>query len=111
MFGDWGYFGEHLHEQRARYNQFCRDLSASKAKLLIIELGAGTAVPTVRYESQRTFTDRQWTSNLIRVNPQADDALVPASCKEDAKGQALELPMDALTALTRIDEAFKLKRK
>ena len=111
MFGDWGYFGEHLDEQTARYKQFSRDLSASKGKLLIIELGAGTAVPTVRYESQRSFTDHRWTSNLIRINPQADDALVPASCKRDAKGQALELPLDALTALTRIDEALKQKRK
>ena len=111
MFGDGGYFGQRRSEQYAHYDRFHAELKASKAKLLIIELGAGKAVPTVRHESEQAFTDSRWTAHFIRINPQAEDAVIPNNLKKNASGKALELPLDALTALTRIDEALEQKRK
>ena len=40
-------------------------------KLLVIELGAGTAIPTVRRESENIA--KYYNGNLIRINPREFD--------------------------------------
>ncbi len=109
MFGDWEYIGNRLNEQEKHYKQFKSNLKATKSKLLIIELGAGTAIPTVRFESERMFVDPSWTAHLIRINPFAEHATVDPYHRKKTQGQALELPLDALVALTLIDQALKKK--
>ncbi|CAF3778410.1 unnamed protein product [Rotaria sp. Silwood1] len=109
MFGDWGYIDGRQAQQYSYYKQFHADLVASKANLVIIELGAGTAVPTVRMESEKMFTDSQWTADFIRINPSAEHSIIKPSYKNKSKGQALELVLDALTALELIDAALKKK--
>ena len=111
MFGDWEYIGNRTNEQRTHYRQFKSSLAAAKSKLLIIELGAGTAVPTVRCESEDTFIDPRWTAHFVRINPFAEHAIINAYHRNKCKGQALELSLDALTALTLIDEALQKKLK
>jgi NAD-dependent SIR2 family protein deacetylase len=111
MFGDWGYISNRLDEQTSNYRQFKTNLSKEKANLLIIELGAGTAVPTVRNQSESMFTDSNWTADFIRVNPQQEHSVVSRRHTKDSKAQTVELTLDALTALTLIDEAIKKKQK
>jgi NAD-dependent SIR2 family protein deacetylase len=111
MFGDWGFIDNRLDQQRAHYEQFKSNIVKAKAKLLIIELGAGTAVPTVRRESEQMFSAPKWTADLIRINPLVEHSIVSPHYKNNSKGQAIEIALDALTALTLIDEAIKKKLK
>ncbi|CAF1442575.1 unnamed protein product [Rotaria sordida] len=86
-------------------------LMFDKSKLLVIELGAGTAVPTVRHESAVTFVDPRWTADFIRINPSAEHSVIESYYRNKTKGQGIEIILDALTALTLIDEAIKKKLK
>lgn len=67
MFGDWNWISHRTSEQGARLQKWLEKLNSFNAKLAIIEIGAGLAVPTVRYKSQRT--GRNLNSTLIRINP------------------------------------------
>ena len=51
MFGDWGWIQNDFQDHN--YATFLKGLAKQKAKPLVIEIGAGKAVPTVRYESER----------------------------------------------------------
>jgi NAD-dependent SIR2 family protein deacetylase len=57
MFGDLEFSDIRLNEQTSHYQTFKSNIIKTKVKLLVIELGAGTAVPTVRHESAVTFID------------------------------------------------------
>lgn len=67
MFGDWNWIAERSARQAARHNSFLSMLKKEKAKILIIEIGAGKAVPTVRMTSARIA--RATDAFLIRINP------------------------------------------
>ncbi|CAF3382041.1 unnamed protein product [Rotaria sp. Silwood1] len=111
MFGDRKFLGNRLNEQVAHYEKFKSDIVRTKARLLIIELGAGTAVPTVRAESERIFVDSRWTADFIRINPLDEHSRINFYYKNKGKGQTIEISLDALTALVLIDEAIKKKLK
>ena len=64
MFGDWNWISERTHIQHKKLLQWREGLSGKK--LVIIECGAGTAVPTVRYMSEK-FLD-MFNAVLIRIN-------------------------------------------
>ena len=61
MFGDWGWRPARTQQQEYRCRLWLD--SIDRSKLVIIECGAGTAVPTVRMFSERTG------GTLIRINP------------------------------------------
>jgi NAD-dependent SIR2 family protein deacetylase len=68
MFGDLEFLDNRLNEQTFHYETFKSNIIKAKTKLLVIELGAGTAVPTVRHESAVTFIDPRWTADFIRID-------------------------------------------
>jgi NAD-dependent SIR2 family protein deacetylase len=86
MFGDWEWEGARTSEQYAWYKQWlCR---VDGRKVVAIELGAGTAIPTVRHECEAR------SQFLIRINPR--DADPPQS--------GVAVPLGAHEALIRIDK-------
>jgi NAD-dependent SIR2 family protein deacetylase len=93
MFGDWGWNEVRTAEQQDRLESWLK--SALDDRLVIIELGAGTAVPTVRNFSERIAESAK--CNLIRINPR--ESAVPA-------GQ-IGLPLGALAAIEEIDRLLK----
>jgi NAD-dependent SIR2 family protein deacetylase len=93
MFGDYGWDSARTDAQEARFEGFLRELRGRGSKIVVVECGAGSAVPTVRMTSERLA--RGLGAKLIRINLREPD--VPA-------GQ-LGLASGALDALTRI-EAF-----
>ncbi|CAF0935982.1 unnamed protein product [Rotaria sordida] len=111
MFGDWEYLDDRLNEQIVHYEKFKSDIAGAKGRLLIIELGAGTAVPTVRAQSEVIFADSRWTADFIRINPLEEHSIISLYYKNKSKGQTIEIALDALTALKLIDEAIKKKLK
>lgn len=88
MFGDWGWNYSRTNAQRERLKRWIAKLADEGAKLAIIELGAGTAVPTVRNTSEKVA--KEFNTPLIRINPR------------ESFSAEVALPMGALDALSQI---------
>jgi len=67
MFGDFGWNYSRTDKQRDSLKSWLAMLSDKSAKLAIIEMGAGTAVPTVRNSSEQVA--KEFDTPLIRINP------------------------------------------
>lgn len=67
MFGDWSSWNDkRYNQQKAQYNKWLKQNKT--ARIVIIEIGAGTAIPTIRLESERVV--KQFiNAYLIRINP------------------------------------------
>ena len=69
MFGDWNFLESREQEQAARLGAFLESLDDIR-HLAIVELGAGTAIPTVRRLGERLGARG---AQLIRINPREPD--------------------------------------
>jgi len=67
MFGDWSWEGSRTTEQEGRLHDFKVDVYEKGYKLVIIEIGAGEHIPTVRHESE--YTARELDGFVFRINP------------------------------------------
>lgn len=94
MFGDDAWISDRSHEQQRRLQSWLQSVRSNRGKLVVIELGAGTAVPSVRNLSGWMVNDYQAT--LIRINPREPE--VPS-------GQ-IGLPLGAEDGLRRIFESI-----
>jgi NAD-dependent SIR2 family protein deacetylase len=77
MFGDVLWVEGRTGEQEARYAEWCDDLAAHVefgGRLVVIEIGAGEAIPTVRWQAEGMA--RRYGGTLVRINPR--DCRVPA---------------------------------
>ncbi len=90
MFGDWSWLGQRTEGQQQRLDGWLGDLTKARAKVAVIELGAGGVIPTVRHFSERVH--QQTGGTLIRINPREDG--VP-------RGQ-IGLPFGAAEGIRRI---------
>ncbi|BAF72005.1 SIR2 family NAD-dependent protein deacylase [Sulfurovum sp. NBC37-1] len=88
MFGDYGWEYARTDGQRERLAKWMEMMEEEEGKPAIIEMGAGTAVATVRNTSEQ-IADR-FDVPLIRINPR------------ESFGAQVELPMGALEALSNI---------
>jgi hypothetical protein len=86
MFGDWSWIPHRSEVQQRRYRNWLEQVSGKR--LAVIECGAGTGVPTVRWECEGQ------AGQLIRVNPR-DTAAPPGS---------IVLPVGALQAIRAVDK-------
>lgn len=90
MFGDWGYNGSRRIKQQQKLQVWLRENVRNKSKIVVIELGAGKVIPTVRNFSEEIFN--QYNTKLIRINPK----------DFDSPKHAISLPLGALEALVEI---------
>ena len=67
MFGDWGWDLSRSNQQARRYEQFKAKVYENSYKLVIIEIGAGEYIPTVRHESEHLA--QKLNGFVIRINP------------------------------------------
>jgi NAD-dependent SIR2 family protein deacetylase len=67
MFGDGGWDDARTAAQERRFEAWLAGLAAARAPVAVIELGAGTAVPSVRLQCERLA--QRFGVPLIRVNP------------------------------------------
>jgi NAD-dependent SIR2 family protein deacetylase len=88
MFGDYGWEYARTDGQRERLGNWIARLENEGAKLAIVEMGAGTSVPTVRQTSEQIA--QRFGVPLIRINPR------------EIFGAEVELPMGAYEALESI---------
>jgi NAD-dependent SIR2 family protein deacetylase len=93
MFDDDDWDSTRYDDQRDRLNAWLAEVRARAAKLVVVECGAGTAIPTVRERSERAAY--LTGGALVRINVR--EHAVP-------KGQ-IAIPMGARSALEAIDAA------
>ena len=96
MFGDWSWIPHRSDSQAYRFETWLRKIEQKKMGLAIIELGAGTSVPTVRMKSENLA--QFYNGTLIRINPREYDA--PA-------GQ-ISIPLGSADGINQIYEEIKL---
>jgi NAD-dependent SIR2 family protein deacetylase len=83
MFNDWGYLGIRQAQQRQRFSQWLNKVMINQWRVVIIEIGAGKAVPTVRMTSEDMYTfsnasfnqsnDFQYHRSVIKFKCVEDD--------------------------------------
>jgi len=89
MFGDFGWIDERNTVQRINLIHWKKTIKKGD-KIVVVELGAGKAIPTVRYECEKRALE--FGAILIRIN--LDDS--------DIKSGGISIPMGALEALVEI---------
>jgi hypothetical protein len=92
MFGDFSWLPDRTRRQEREFDEFLTDHAG--ARLVIIELGAGTAIPTIRHMGERLAAGGRGV--LIRINPR--EAQVPP-------GQ-ISIATGALEGLEGIERVF-----
>lgn len=88
MFGDAGWISHRTDTQQLRVDAWCAEVGL---RLVTIEVGAGTAIPTARYYGE--YQGRA----LIRINPRESAVLGP---------RHVGLPLGALAGLTALRDAL-----
>ena len=91
MFADPDWLAKVTREQEQRYRRWLA--SVRGRRLVIVELGAGTAIATIRMLGERLAAERDRVT-LVRVNPDATDSEEPV----------IPVRLGALEALRRIEE-------
>jgi len=89
MFGDYDWTPDRTSAQLARHRTFLR--SGDRTRLVVIELGAGSAVPTVRRESELASAT---SGALIRINVREPHV---------RHGRGVELAAPAAATLAALD--------
>lgn len=98
MFGDWRWLHERMQEQRRREKAWFQRFAKLSGKLVVLDLGAGTSIPSVRHFSERI--SHEFDARIIRINPR--EFQVPSA-------QDIGFPMGSLEALRSIDAALNPK--
>jgi NAD-dependent SIR2 family protein deacetylase len=92
MFGDWDWLEQRSGEQERRQEYWLSNIR----RPLVIELGAGTQIPSVRHFSQRIV--HEFNGRLIRINPR--EFQVPTQ-------HDVGLALGALDGINAIAQALK----
>lgn len=92
MFGDWSWVSDRTSEQERRFDEFVYGLRGKEN--VVIEMGAGTAIPTIRHTSERL--GRRPGATVIRINPREGEIESPH----------ISLPCGALEGINGIESTL-----
>jgi NAD-dependent SIR2 family protein deacetylase len=90
MFGDYSWLPDRTHAQEMRFERFLAQ--HQQEAIVVIEMGAGTAIPTIRYMSERI--GHRSGATVIRINPR----------EAHIAGGHISLPCRALEGLNGIEQ-------
>jgi NAD-dependent SIR2 family protein deacetylase len=90
MFGDWHWLPDRTRIQEGRFDSFLSE--NSDRRIAVIEMGAGSAIPTIRATSERIGWNLE-NATVIRINPR----------EPDIKAPHISMPCGALEGLQKID--------
>ena len=100
MFGDWNWVHGRREAQRKLEEAWLDKVAVSLGNVAIVEMGAGTAIPSVRHFSHRI--SREYGARIIRINPR--EPQVPSS-------RDVGIGTGSLEALMAIDKAIDILGK
>jgi len=104
MFGDSDWWEGRETLQGLRFSDWNNKLRETGANIAIIELGAGTGVPTIRYLSEEVAgANTKIKAKLIRIN-KFESHMDP---ELEKTGHHVGLPMGALDALRQIRDVLE----
>lgn len=89
MFGDYSWLADRTRGQEMRFDSFLDQHQCEP--IVVIEMGAGTAIPTIRYMSERI--GHRHNATVIRINPR----------EAHISGGHISLPCGAVEGLEGID--------
>ncbi|MEJ5172366.1 MAG: Sir2 family NAD-dependent protein deacetylase, partial [Hydrogenothermaceae bacterium] len=92
MFGDWSWISDRTDFQELKLKLWLE--RNQNRKIVVIEVGAGEAVPTVRWFGERIA--REYNGTVIRINPR--DYTVPSNIK------AIPIALGGLEAIKKLLE-------
>ena len=92
MFGDWSWVSDRTARQERNFDEFVTDHRGES--LVVVEMGAGTAIPTIRYTSERV--GGRPGGLVVRINPREAQIASPH----------LSLPCGALEGVRGIAAAL-----
>jgi NAD-dependent SIR2 family protein deacetylase len=95
MFGDWSWISDRTASQEREFDEFVTD--HRDGSLVVVEMGAGTAIPTIRYTSERV--GGRPGATVIRINPREAQISSPH----------ISLPCGAVEGLRGIEAALSVK--
>ncbi|MDP2004963.1 MAG: Sir2 family NAD-dependent protein deacetylase [Rubrivivax sp.] len=95
MFGDGGWSSERSDAQEARLQRWL----GGAGRLVVVEIGAGTAIPSVRHFSQTALTDHD--AVLVRINPRE---------AEVSRRRDISIAGPALATLRAIEDVLSARR-
>ena len=90
MFGDYSWLSDRTRGQEMRFDSFLAQ--HQNEPIVVIEMGAGTAIPTIRYMSERI--GQRFGATIIRINPR----------EAHISGGHISLPCGALEGLSGVEE-------
>ncbi len=90
MFGDWSWLPDRTRIQERCFDNFVETLGDKR--IAVIEMGAGSAIPTIRATSERIGWNHE-NATVIRINPR----------EADIKAPHISMPCGALEGLRKID--------
>ena len=93
MFNDWNWVSRRSDLQASLESKWLESLAENQARVVVVEIGAGTAIPSVRHFSHRI--SHEFGGCIVRINP--TDRRVPTT-------RDVGLEMGSLKALSGIDE-------
>lgn len=88
MFNDFNWISDRTADQQIRLDKWLKQNRDSN--IVIIEIGAGKSVPTIRWFSERIVRD--YNATLLRINPRDYD--IPTSIKN-----GISMPLGGLQAI------------
>ncbi len=95
MFGDGGWIDQRTEAQSRREALWFDSLAGQRANVVVVELGAGTAIPSVRHFSH--YVCQHHGARLIRINPR--EPQVPSSLDIGLAAGSLEALLEIETAI------------
>ena len=93
MFNDWKWISQRSDSQARLESKWLESLAENQARVVVVEIGAGTAIPSVRHFSHRI--SHELGGCIVRINP--SDSRVPTT-------RDVGLAMGSLEALSGICE-------
>lgn len=99
MFGDYYWNGDRTGKQEQRFEKWLKKMES--VPLVVIEIGAGLYVPTVRHLSESIIRNAgSADSCLIRINPNEPGI-------DGTNIRHTGLPLKGLKALSKIDQLLQ----
>lgn len=95
MFNDWNWLPQRSESQARAEAKWLDSIAESRARVVVVEIGAGTAIPSVRHFCHRVSLEHD--ACIVRINTR--EAQVPGS-------RDVGIATGSLEALQRIDAAL-----
>ena len=96
MFGDWNWVNERNQLQRRAEKAWLNQVVTGLLNVVVVEMGAGTSIPSVRHFSHRM--SHEYGARIVRINPR--EPQVPSS-------KDIGISLGALEGLVGIDAAMQ----